>query len=146
MGKEIYLPAGQLQQALAMATKTHLVPAAMLTSHHCPFCIALKIEQLTPRMRSALTPGLIVIEFDVDDPTPLTLPNGSRLPARAWGQRFGLRLTPTLVILDPAAQPVGKPLVGYASRDFYGAYLEDYIQSANSLWQKHRLKAGLPIG
>lgn len=49
-----------------------------------------------------------------------------------------MTLMPTLAMLDLSAKPLSKPLVGYASRDFYAAYLEDQIQAAATYWAKIR--------
>lgn len=77
-------------------------------------------------------PRLLVVEFDVDNRNPITLPNGSRLTAKEWGGRYQLKLTPTLVMLDFDARPITEPLVGYASRDYYAVYLEEKIQTAQT--------------
>jgi len=49
----------------------NLVVAGMLTSHRCPWCVALRKEQLDPRMRASQAPQLMVVEFDVDDTAPI---------------------------------------------------------------------------
>lgn len=92
-------------------------------------------EQLEPRMRSREQPALVVVEMDIDDPTAIALPDGSALPAAKWGTRLGMSLTPTLAMLDRQARPIRAPLVGYASRDFYAAYLEEQIKAAQLYWQ-----------
>lgn len=138
MGQARYLPAAQIDTALLLAMKNNLVVAAMLTSAQCPFCIAIKKEQLGPRMLSKEQPELVVVEFDVDDTRKIQLPDNSRVTAREWGQRYNMKLTPTVVMLDPKGRPIGSPLVGYASRDFYATYLEEHIQAANRVWQNAR--------
>ena len=52
--------------------------------------------------------------------------------------RYDFWLTPTLAMLDAQAKPLAAPLVGYGSRDFYGAYLEEQIQNARIYWQNRR--------
>ncbi len=110
----------------------------MYTSARCPWCIAIKKEQLGPRTKSTTQPGLIVVEFDVDDGGQFTLPDGARMTARAWGARYGLKLTPTVVMLDQLARPLTEPLVGYSSRDFYSVYLEQQIEIAQRFWQNRK--------
>lgn len=112
-----------------------LVVAGMLTSHRCPWCVALRKEQLDPRMRATPAPQLLVVEFDIDDTMPIHFPDGKKRTARSWGEAYGLTLTPTIVMLDRMAKPLAPPLVGYGSRDFYGAYLEDQIRIAHGYWQ-----------
>jgi hypothetical protein len=129
------LPASRLRQALAGAARREHVVAAVLTSHRCPWCIALMREQLEPRMRSRESPALVVVEMDIDDATAIALPDGSAMTASQWGVRLGMNLTPTLAMLDRQARPIRPPLVGYASRDFYAAYLEEQIKAAQLYWQ-----------
>jgi thioredoxin-related protein len=130
LARELYFSAQQLAAALTKAHDEKRVVAALYTSEHCPFCIAIKREQLTPRMRSSVAPGILVVEFDVDDRTPISLPNGARMTVKEWGRQHGLKLTPTMIMLDYNATPLTDPLVGYSSRDYYAVYLEDHIQSA----------------
>jgi hypothetical protein len=129
------LPANRLRQAIAGAAQRQHVVAAVLTSHRCPWCIALMREQLEPRMRSRESPALVVVEMDIDDARPIALPDGSAMSASQWGAGLGMTLTPTLAMLDRQARPIRPPLVGYASRDFYAAYLEEQIKAAQLYWQ-----------
>jgi hypothetical protein len=47
-------------------------------------------------------------------------------------------LTPTVAMLNEHGGPIGTPLVGYASRDFFAIYLEEHIAAAATYWQKLR--------
>ncbi len=132
MAKDLYFPAAELSKAIHKAKTEQMAIAALYTSEHCPFCVAIKKEQLTPRMRSKMMPRLVVVEFDIDSRAPIMLPNGSRLTVKEWGNRYQLKLTPTLVMLDFDAMPITEPLVGYASRDYYAVYLEEKIQAAQT--------------
>jgi len=137
LNKSGYQTVDELIPAIRQAEAGRAVVAALFTSEHCPFCIALKQEQLTPRMRSEVSPKLLVVEFEIARRAPFTLPNGSRTTVKEWGQRHSLKLTPTVVMLDRMARPIGEALVGYASRDFYANYLEERIQNARSFWRQH---------
>lgn len=138
MNHDIFYPASQLLKAIERARKEQLVMAGLYSSDRCPFCIALKKEQLAPRMRSDTPPGFIVVEFDADITRPFTLPDGRRMTAKEWGRMHRLTLFPTLVMLDDAANPITPPLVGYASRDFYPVYLEEAIKTAHATLTKQR--------
>lgn len=136
MGKELYLPAERLSAALADARRTLVVVAGLFTSERCPYCVAVKKDQLGPRMRSSVAPTLVVVEFDIDDNRLFTLPDRLQITPTEFGKRLGFSLTPTLFMPDRQANPIAKPLVGYSSRDFYGAYLEEQIQTANRYWKE----------
>jgi hypothetical protein len=132
------LPAHRLRHALAGAARQLHVVAGVLTSQRCPWCIALMREQLEPRMRASQQPALVVVEMDIDDATPIVMPDGQTMTAAQWGSRLGMTLTPTLAMLDRHARPIRPPLVGYASRDFYAAYLEEQIKGAQLYWQNSK--------
>jgi len=138
LSRELFFSAAQLVSALEQATRQESVVAGLYSSEHCPFCVAVKKEQLAPRIRSTSRPGLIVVEIDTDNRQPFSLPNGQRVTATEWGRQHRITLMPTLTMLDVSAKPLTKPLVGYASRDFYAAYLEDQIQAAAAYWSKLR--------
>ena len=132
------IPPQRLIDTLQSARRNSTVVAGLLTSPRCPWCIALIKEQLEPRVRSDQMPRLLIVEFNVDDPAEFLLPGGQRSNARQWGDTYGLKLTPTVAMLDQMARPLLAPLKGYASRDFYGAYLEEQITTANNYWQNLR--------
>lgn len=138
MVEPAFVSAQRLRWALDHPLHSSVVVAGMYTSARCPWCIAIKKEQLGPRTKSTSPPGLIVVEFDVDDGAQFTLPDGTRMDSRTWGARHGLKLTPTVVMLDHLARPLTEPLVGYSSRDFYAVYLEQQIEIAQRFWQNRR--------
>jgi thioredoxin-related protein len=129
------VPLSKLIDTLGKAQGGRIVVAGLLTSEGCPWCVALKKEQLLPRSRAQMAPGFLVVEMDVDDASPAWFPDGKKRTAREWGNLHGMRLTPTLAMLDARANPLTPPLVGYASRDFYASYLEDQIRIARAYWQ-----------
>lgn len=128
----------RLIDTLKSARRQSAVVAGLLTSPNCPWCVALIKEQLEPRLRSGQSPRLLIVEFNVDDPAEFMLPGGHRSTARRWGEAYQLKLTPTVAMLDQLARPLLPPLKGYASRDFYSAYLEEQITAANNYWQNQR--------
>jgi thioredoxin-related protein len=131
-------PARELTAMLKRAAAREFVVLGFYTSHSCPWCVAIRREQLEPRLRSADLPKVTIIEFDADSDAAFTLPDGRRQTARQWAHGLGFRLTPTLAVLDRTAKPIISPLVGYSSRDFYGAYLEEQIRQAQLYWQNLR--------
>jgi len=131
-------PARDLSVMLKRAAARELVVVGFYTSHSCPWCVAVRREQLEPRLRSNDHPKIAIIEFDADADSAFTLPDGRRQTARQWAQALGFRLTPTVAVLDRTAKPIISPLVGYSSRDFYGAYLEEQIRQAQLYWQNQR--------
>lgn len=132
------IPARELTAMLKRAAAREVVVLGFYTSHSCPWCVAVRREQLEPRLRSTDLPKVSIIEFDADSDVAFPLPDGRRQTAHQWAHSLGFRLTPTLAALDRTAKPIVSPLVGYSSRDFYGAYLEEQIRQAQLYWQNQR--------
>jgi hypothetical protein len=138
-------PPSQFKTTLAKAKQSRgeLVPAVMVGSAHCPWCELILKEQLGPRIMSSQIPQLLVLDFDLADRKPVEGlylgpmgPNGRALSPSEWAKAHRFALAPTVVVVNQFGQPIGEPLIGYASRDFYGAYLEDRIRLAQAYWQK----------
>jgi thioredoxin-related protein len=138
------LAPSEFQSVIRKATQARggLVPAIMVGSAHCPWCELILKEQLSPRMVSQQRPQLLVLDFDLADRKPveglrLNSPASTRLLSPAdWAKGHRYALAPTVVFTNQLGQPITEPLIGYASRDFYGAYLEDRILQAQAYWQK----------
>ncbi|MEY3572438.1 MAG: hypothetical protein RJA77_353 [Pseudomonadota bacterium] len=124
-------------QGQAKASRGALVPLVLVTLEHCPYCKLLIREQLIPRMKEG-HPQLRVLEFDLSDTTPIeTRGPLSKVNAKLWAREHRFRLAPTLVAVNPDLKPIGDPLLGYSSPDFYSAYLEDLILAAQAAWRQN---------
>lgn len=132
MGQEYYYPASALYKAFAQAEREQCVVAALYTSQHCPFCIALKREQLSPRMRADTSPCLIVVEIDPEKEKTIRFPAGKTMATAVWAREHKLSLFPTLIMVDAQGRSLASPLIGYSSKDFYPSYLEDQIRAAQA--------------
>ena len=124
---------------IAQARAGKIVIAGLYSSDNCPWCVALKKEQLVPRLLSASGPKLQVVEFNADSSLRFALPDGSKKTARQWAHDLDFRLMPTVAMLNEKAAPIGEPLIGYASPDFYATYLEERIKAAQTYWQTLRI-------
>lgn len=133
-----FAPPSELLALLRKARSGQILVAGLYSSDRCPWCVAVKKEQLLPRMRAAMAPTLRIVEFNADSNAVFTLPDRSKKTARQWAAQFGFRVMPTLALLNETASPIGEPLIGYASPDFYAAYLEDRINAAQTYWQTLR--------
>lgn len=141
------ISAEQLAAALQEAVKARggLVVVAMASLPNCPWCDLVLRDQLLPRMRSAGHPTLSTVVLDITDRRPMHRP-GLKPPEaglewlaqspQQWARQQRIRMAPTVFAMNFAGQPIGEPLVGYSSVDFYGAYLEDRIQLAKAHWAR----------
>jgi thiol-disulfide isomerase/thioredoxin len=149
------LPSPKLWADWLSDLKRHqLVAVVMLSRPNCPFCEAIRREQLFPLLNDlkskerndASAKRIDIVEFDltstqafelVSNPGPSTI-EAPKSP-KALAQHLGIRLAPTLVFLgwkkDNASKrlelgELAERLIGYGSRDFFSAYLEERIQIA----------------
>jgi thioredoxin-related protein len=129
---------------LTQLRKEKLLAIAMISRPACPFCEAIRREQLLPMLKaqktSATPQKLVLVEFDFTITTKFEAavnPGPSRIAApespRKLAQQLGIRLAPTLLFLgwDKANgefQELTDRLVGYGSRDFFSAYLDERIE------------------
>jgi thioredoxin-related protein len=131
---------------LTQLRKDKLIAITMISRPACPFCEAIRREQLLPMLRAqkaspaALKFVLVEFDFTVTTKFDAAINTGpSRIAApespRKLAQQLGIKLAPTLLFLgwDKASgefQELAERLVGYGSRDFFSAYLEERIDSA----------------
>ena len=124
---------------------------ALFSQKGCPYCEAIRREQLSHLAREQEQRGVIVVEFDIADrrafaagergasPTAETA-RSTASAKTAWlaagspealARAFEVRLAPTVVFLAARGE-LAERLIGYTSRDFYGAYLDDRIEVARA--------------
>lgn len=141
------ISAEQLSATLVEAAKARggLVVMAMASLPNCPWCDLVLRDQLLPRMRSDTPPQVRAVVLDITDRRPMRRPGlkpheaGLEWLAQSpqqWARQQRIRMAPTVFPIDFAGQPIGEPLIGYSSVDFYGAYLEDRIQLAMAHWAR----------
>ncbi len=132
-----------LARVLDDAVRQGRVVVVLFSLPGCPYCEALRREQLVHLARDAAREGVAVAEFDLTDSrrfpdTPATaLREGGVGTAAALqagsaadlARALGVTVAPTVVFLGKQGELADR-LVGYASSDFYGAYLEQRIGAA----------------
>ncbi|MCS6995842.1 MAG: thioredoxin family protein [Casimicrobiaceae bacterium] len=97
----------------------------------CPYCRGALREALVPMYRDPKWGSrLLFRQIVIDRNTPLIDFDGKRVRPLDVAERLGGRFAPTVVIVDPAGQPLGEPLVGLASVDFYSTYVEQLAKAA----------------
>lgn len=121
--------AGPFWTPLLAGAQRGEVTVVLFSVQGCAFCEAVRREQLQPLARAGI-PGYRSVDLDLADARPFRDARGH--PARdaspqALARRLDVRLAPTVVFLGPDGTELAERLVGYGSRDFYGAYLESRI-------------------
>lgn len=120
---------------LQASARDGLVLVVLFTLPGCPFCEAIRRDQLRHVAREQAERGLRLVEYDMTDPKrfadPAPRAGGPASPA-ALATSLGVRYAPTVVFLGPDGSELAERLVGYSSPDFYGAYLEQRIEQARA--------------
>lgn len=94
----------------------------------CPFCELVRRNYLLPGQRDG---SLQAWQLNISDrATPLTGFDGKATTAAAQVAAWKAGFTPTVLFLGPAGQDLAERLVGLASVDFYGAYLDERLAQA----------------
>lgn len=98
---------------------------------YCGFCKRLEAEYLTPMITSGKYDSRILIRsFDMVGDASIIDFNGDKIGADEFATRHKASLTPTLLFLNAQGEEIAERLLGYSNPDFYGAYLENAIDTA----------------
>lgn len=123
------LPQPASLRAAAQTAQARGEPLVVMTSlTGCPYCELVRSRYLGPMRRDE---NLAAVQLDVMDKTsPLQDFNGTTTtPAevvKVWKARF----TPTVLFFDANGRELAERLVGLASPDFYGSYLDQRLTAA----------------
>jgi len=74
--------------------------------------------------------GMSVVQVDMRSPALLKDPAGVELTHDALTRRWGIRIAPTLLFLGPRGVELAQRMEGAFQPDFYGAYLDERLQTA----------------
>lgn len=123
--------AEDLKRTGAQATKAQSPILLVVVSESCPYCVLLEEEILVPMQLSGeyeervqlrvLNQSQVDYRRDFD---------GKKRSPEEIADRYGVDLVPTMLILGPDGQELAERLIGINVIDFYWAYLELAIQSA----------------
>lgn len=129
LAKDTALPVPASLPAAAGIAFAKNEPLVLLVSlPGCPFCELVRRNYLLPGQRDG---SLHAWQLNISDrATPLTGFDGQVTTAAAQVAAWKAGFTPTVLFLGPAGQDLAERLVGLASVDFYGAYLEERLAQA----------------
>ena len=129
LAKDTALPVPASLPAAAGIAALKNEPLVLLISlPGCPFCELVRRNYLLPAQRDG---SLQAWQLNISDrTTPLTGFDGQATTAAAQIAAWKAGFTPTVLFLGPAGQDLAERLVGLASVDFYGAYLEERLAQA----------------
>jgi thioredoxin-related protein len=132
-------PARNLQMDAREAASKQLPILLFFNREDCPYCARALREFFLPMQRSGDYVGRVIFrQIEVDRPLELVGFDGSRTTHAAFAAGLKARFTPTVMVVDEKGQPLGQPIVGLLTPDFYGAYLDEAIDQGRTKMRGRR--------
>ncbi len=104
------------------------------SAEDCPYCHLLEEEFLKPMLRSGdYTDRVIIRKVDIGSDIPLTDFDGAPVTGRELARRYGVKVTPTVLLLDAEGRELSARLIGVTTPDFFGGYLDAAIDESRRL-------------
>ncbi len=127
--RETALPVpASLQEAAALAVKKAEPLVLLVSLPGCPYCELVRRNYLRPAREEL---GVHAWQLNVNDTrTELLGFDGQVSTAASLTRLWKARFTPTVLFMDERGQELAERLVGIASPDFFGAYLDDRLATA----------------
>lgn len=106
-------------------------------SRSCPFCREVETLYLKPLQKDNLKSRRFLLRrIETGEQQALIDFDGTKTDFRSFAQQQKVMLVPHLRFFGPDGERLAADLVGLASRDFYGGYLEDAIEEARAKLHK----------
>ena len=125
------LPLAKDLAADAAASARDRVPIFLFFDRHdCPYCARALAQFVVPMSNEPRwRDRALYRQVEVDQPLPLVDFDGRATTHEKLATRYGVSLTPTVLVVDGAGAVIGKPIVGFLTVDFYAAYLESAVDA-----------------
>jgi len=125
------LPAAADLAADGAASRERRIPILLFFDREdCPYCERALREYVVPM--GADVPwrdDALMRQVEADRAVPVVGFDGRATTHGALAARYGVSLTPTVLVVDGSGKPLAEPIVGLLTADFYGAYLEDALRA-----------------
>ena len=97
----------------------------------CSFCIRVKEEHLLPLTKNKeWSKQFYVRRIDINSSETIHHFNGQKTSQKTFAQTLNADFAPTLIFLDPrTGKRIGEDIIGLATPDFYGFYLQQISQA-----------------
>jgi thioredoxin-related protein len=126
-------PARQLDIEASQAAASGRVLMVLFAERDCPWCERARREFLLPMQRNAAYRAKLSFrQIDIDSDDSLRDFAGKPATTREFARRYGIKMVPTVMIFGPGGEILAEPLAGYLGRDYYGAFLDERIDSATA--------------
>ena len=134
----VFLPSA-LSPSIGLAQSqpeaTRQIPVMLYVARTgCTFCYRFEEDILDPLIKSGVyTDKIIIRKLMLDSAEPVENFRGERVTPKELLSAYSVTVTPTLLFLDTHGNELVPRIVGYQKNDFYGQFLEQSINKANSV-------------
>ena len=122
-------PSVSLPDELAAALAAGSPLVVMVSLEGCPFCKIVRESYLVPMRQEQRLP---VVQVDMHSRRSVKNFNGSPTTHQALIAAWRIEIAPTVLFLGRQGVEVAQRLVGGYIPDFYGAYLEQRLETARA--------------
>jgi thioredoxin-related protein len=105
-------------------------PVVMITEiSNCPYCERIKREFLGPLSVSTdFGPNITIVSINLESRASMLDFSGNKTTQDDWAMNMKVDFSPTVLVLHPVTgERLAEDIVGLATPDFYGFYLERNI-------------------
>lgn len=114
--------------AAALRERTPIV--LFFDRDNCPYCERALREYLVPISREGRwRTDATFRQVEIDRTLPVVDFAGTATTHRELAARYSVQLSPTVLVVDARGEPLGAPIIGLLTVDFYGAYLENAFEA-----------------
>jgi hypothetical protein len=117
----------------AAASRRERLPILLFFDRdECPYCEQALREYLVPISREEWQGKALFRQVGIDRRDPVVDFDGTRTTHQALAGRYAVFLSPTVLVVDANGTPLGEPIVGLLTVDFYGAYVDNALKAARA--------------
>ncbi|MCP4188556.1 MAG: thioredoxin fold domain-containing protein [Gammaproteobacteria bacterium] len=99
-----------------------------VSATYCSYCLKLEEEIIKPMLRSGDYDARVLIrKFDIDGFSESRDFSGSPITSAGLAQRWGIKVTPTIIFLNGQNQEVSERILGVNSLDYFGGFVDNAI-------------------
>lgn len=129
---ELEIPrAGNFAEVGRMSLQQGIPVVVFVSRDACPYCRTLRDKILEPMLAAGkFEQRAILLEVSLDSIDPLVSFGSLQTTAKAFGDSYKAKITPTLLFLDAEGHEIGKRIIGISNLELYGHYLQKSIDAA----------------
>ncbi len=125
------VPLTDLSADLARVAASGKPLMLVFSAEHCFFCERLKENIVKPMLRSGDYDDRVIIRVtEIDDYGSIKNAKGEQTDPPDLARAYGVRVTPTVLLLGPEGDEVAPRQLGINNEDYYGVYLDEAIEQA----------------